>query len=323
MTLSGSRQTLTAVLLAASTLMLAAAPAIYGKEPAREPAPLDTLLDRAGKYIVEYENVCRGLVADESYRQMYWDVDRELHVRNLRSDVVFVMLPGSIPWTAFRDVYAVDGRAVRDRAARLEKLLGDGRAPAIEQARAIVREGARFNLGPILRTVNVPPIALLFLHPDNQARFSYKRKGECSSAEMEGVEVAVVERARPTLVRDESGEDVAAKGKVCIDPASGAILRTDIEFDLDGSEGERRAWARILVLYSREAALDALAPLEMKETYQLAAVLEHGATGAVAGEIRIEATARYTGFHRLQVTTQEFFRAAPVPETAPPASTLP
>jgi hypothetical protein len=313
-----------ATLLVASLLCLGGAPSA-AKDSDPVPADLEQLLSRAGEYVTAYEKTWRGLVADEAYRQMYWDITRRLYVRNLRSDVIFLKLPGPIPWTVFRDVYEVDGKALRDREARLEKLFGETGSTALDQVRAIVQEGARHNLGPVVRTVNVPPIALSFLHPANQERFAFKRKGSCSGADQEGVEVAVTERTRPTLIRDERGGDVPAAGKLCLAPASGAVLRTDVEFDLDGSERDRLAWARILVLYGQNAQLGAVLPTEMKETYQFAGVgaagyaMRESPTGP-GNEIRIESVARYSGFRRLQITTQESFQApqaAPVPETMP------
>jgi hypothetical protein len=318
-------QVVSAALLAVTLLCLGGSLSA-AKEPDPVPAELQQLLSRAGEYVVEYEKTWRGLVAEEAYRQMYWDTTRRLHVRNLRSDVVFLKLPGAIPWTTFRDVFEVDGKLQRDRDARLEKLFADTRATALDQVRAIVQEGARHNLGPVMRTVNVPPIALSFLHPSNQARFVFKRKGNCSGVDQAGIEVAATETARPTLVRDESGGDVPVAGKLCLAPENGAVLRTDVEFDLDGSERDRWAWARILVLYGRDARLGGLVPAEMKETYQFAGV---GATGYAmresptgpGNEIRIESVARYSGFHRLQITTQESFQAAP--PAAPPAAAAP
>lgn len=323
MTLTASRATRALVLaVLAESLLCLAGTSAAAKEPDPGAAELEKLLARAGEYVVEYESTWRGLVADEAYRQMYWDTTRRLSVRNLRSDVVFLKLPGAVPWTIFRDVFEVDGRALRDRDARLEKLFADSRSTALDQVRAIVQEGARYNLGPVVRTANVPPIALSFLHPSNQARFVFKRKGRCSGAGQEGLEVAATERARPTLIRDESGEDVPVAGKLCLAPENGAVLRTDVEFDLDGSERDRWAWARILVLYGRDPRLSALVPTEMKETYQFAGV---GATGYAqresptgpANEIRIESVARYSEFRRLQVTTQESFQAAPPAATTP------
>ena len=292
------------------------APSATTGSPAR--AELDGILARAGRYVVDYGRVSSGLVADESYRQQYWGRKGDMRVRNLRSDIVFVTLPGPIPWTTFRDVYEADGKPVRDRETRLQKLFSESPATAVDQALAIASESARLNLGPALRTVNAPPLALLFLHPDNQPRFSFKRKGRCSVAGLEGAEVELVERTRPTLVRGEAAADVPARGRACVDPVGGAILRTDIEFDMDGDDAEQREWARVVVSYRREARLDAWVPFEMRETYEVTDMSEARAVGLgnqreLGLSYRLEAIARYSDFRRLSAATPETSRPAATP----------
>ncbi len=80
-------------------------------------------------------------------------------------------------WAFFRDVLAVDGRAVGDRTARLEKLFSGGpTSEARGQAARILEESSRYNIGPP-RTINSPTVVLSFLHPRNQPRFHYEANG--------------------------------------------------------------------------------------------------------------------------------------------------
>ncbi len=141
--------------------------------------PLTTILERAGQYVRRYEETFRNLVAEESYRQ--WGPNPKggegQVARTLRSDLVFVRLPGPLPWGTFRDVYEVDGQKVRDRERRLEKLFFAPKASDFERAEAILRESSRYNLGRAYRNVNVPTLGLLFLRPENQRQLSFKRKG--------------------------------------------------------------------------------------------------------------------------------------------------
>ena len=102
--------------------------------------PLTTILERASRYVREYEGTFRDLVADESYRQ--WGPDPKGGpapvARTLRSDLVFIRLRGPLPWGTFRDVYEVDGQAVRDRDRRLERMLSATGAPEVGRAWAIL-----------------------------------------------------------------------------------------------------------------------------------------------------------------------------------------
>jgi hypothetical protein len=77
-------------------------------------------------------------------------------------------------WITFRDVLTVNKRPVRDREERLLKLLQSPEASALAQARRIAQESARFNLGQITRTMNVPDMALEYLQPRHGARIRFE-----------------------------------------------------------------------------------------------------------------------------------------------------
>jgi hypothetical protein len=248
-----------------------------------------------------------------------------LVVRKMRSGVLFMTLPGAIPWATFRDVFEVDGNKIRDREERLAKLFQESPATASDKAKAILAEGARFNLGPIHRTVNIPTLGLLFLHPENQRRFAFEKKGRRSFEGIETLEIAFVERARPTLIGGGAGhDDVPAKGTVWIDPARGSVLQTDVDYDLNPRDTYHRSHARIITLYRRETKLDILVPDTMKEAYQwpvtrqqAARVQRRGLNPRVnEGEdqddvVGMEADARYSGYRRFEVTTEESFAPKP------------
>ncbi|HKC12043.1 MAG TPA: VWA domain-containing protein, partial [Vicinamibacteria bacterium] len=171
------------------------------------PPELVPVLERAGQYVVSYSRAFSQILADEDYRQQAHQGDETgpLVVRKIRSGVLFVTLPGAIPWATFRDVFEVDGNKIRDREERLAKLFQESPGTASEKAKAILAEGARFNLGPIRRTANIPTLALLFLHPENQRRFAFEKKGRRSFEGVEALEIAFVERARPTLIGGGAG----------------------------------------------------------------------------------------------------------------------
>ena len=86
-----------------------------------------------------------------------------------------VRLQGAAGWVTFRDVLTVDKRTVGDREERLLKLLQSPEPNALTQARKIAQESARFNLGRITRTMNVPDIALEYLQPRHGAASGLKR----------------------------------------------------------------------------------------------------------------------------------------------------
>ena len=257
--------------------------------------PLATILERAGRYVLEYERTFSNLVAEETYRQ--WGPDPRTNAgmiaRTLRSDLVFARLTGPLPWGTFRDVYEVDGQKVRDRERRLEKLLFSTKRSDYEQAQAILNESSRFNLGRAYRNVNTPTLGLLFLRPDNQKRLAFRRKGTRTVAGFPTVEVAFEEKASPSLVRDRWTKDVPASGRFWIDETRGAVLRTEIEYDLETEKTTHvvDSWERGLVSteYRRDVASGSLVPDSMTELYNL------------RGIGRVEATARYGNYRRFDV----------------------
>src|SRR5215467_10704506 len=138
---------------------------------------LEQVLARTAAYVAEFERQLSGIVADEDYTQQVSGgkvaVPEEL--RRLRSDLLLVKPAGSQDWMQFRDVYEVNGVPVHDRNDRLMKLFIDPGESVNERLRGIIRESARFNIGSIDRTMNVPLLPLRFLEQKNQWRFKFKR----------------------------------------------------------------------------------------------------------------------------------------------------
>ena len=109
-------------------LVVAAAGAAAAQAPA-----VDPLLDKVSDYVAAYERTFVGVVAEETYRQEVkparagtdargFPIESRSQRRDLKSDVLLVRAPAGDRWMQFRDVYEVDGRAVRDRPERLAKL---------------------------------------------------------------------------------------------------------------------------------------------------------------------------------------------------------
>ena len=198
-----------------------------------------------------YQKTFSDLVAEEDYRQDLSEPTGRFSRRS-RAEMIFVSLPGPIPWAVFRDVYEVDGKKVRDREARLERLFRDSPDAAVTaatRAKAILDESARYNLGPVRRTLNVPTFALLVLHPDHQHRFSFSSAGSRSIDGTQTVLIAFAEKGRPTLVAGADG-DVVSKGGIWIDADRGTVLRTDVWYS-PGREGRftGAAFTRIVTEY--------------------------------------------------------------------------
>lgn len=250
--------------------------------------------------MLAYEEKLSALIAEEHYEQRLTRHGFESFTRKrtLESDVLVVRREaGGLPWLLFRDIFEVDGRAVRDRDSRLEKLFVEMRPDADAQAQAVVDEGARYNLGPILRNYNVPTLVLAFLHPDLQPSFRFERAG-AKSVVLDGrslIRIAFRETARPTMIRGKPGtEGVPSRGTVWIDPHDGTVVRTELRVeDLPGTAGLS---AQLETRFRPEAAFGLWVPVEMRDRWQWP-----------TQSYFFEARATYSNFRRPRVETEESY----------------
>lgn len=253
----------------------------------------DEVMRRAHEYVVVYEDhELSTVIARERYHQRLVNPATEQSTeRTLLSDYLLIQLPPEEDWFALRDVYEVDGETIGDRAARLRALLAAPRAQAGERALAIADESARFNLGRVPRTINVPTFALRFLRPASRRRFAFEKEGETA---IEGGPTWVVgyrETRNPTFSATLDGRDVPARGRFWIEPRTGAIVRSEMILGGTRSVPTR---ATVTVSYRFEPALGFRVPVEMRERYD---------NPRRRDDEVIDAVATYADFRRFDVRT--------------------
>ena len=230
---------------------------------------VDVVLDRVGAYLLDYEQRVFELVVDEAYEQR---ITRTRNYgggvaaqRTLQSTFFIVRLPDGQPWYGIRDTVSVDGRPVGGDQPRIEEILQDRTERAFTVARQMMRDNARFNLGPVYRTINLPLQALEILHPTHRSRFTFKHDGEERVDGRATWKIDFAEQSRPSLIKTETGADVLARGSAWVDPLTGLVLRTEVRI------GERGTAYRIptiiRVQYGHDARLDMFLPVEMLESY--------------------------------------------------------
>ena len=147
----------------ALTLLLIAVMPGAGAPAAAQSAPDAIASVRA--FAEQYQREAPSLVVFEEYVQNATYQRGTASNRVTTAELVMVRLQSAAGWITFRDVLTVDKRQVHDREERLLKLLQSPEASALAQARRIAQESARFNLGRITRTINVPDMALEYLQP--------------------------------------------------------------------------------------------------------------------------------------------------------------
>ena len=283
----------------ASAAVFAAALSALAESPRRLAEPtLAVVLERSAAYMAEFQARLSSLVAEEEYRQDWYAASpdrRSLGHRTLRSDLVLVRPRGADSWAEFRDVFEVDGRAIRPRDGRLQQMLLAPAEASATHVATILAESARFNLGDVDRNVNTPLFSLRFLEAANQPRFRFQRTGGAETeaaaraagggmfrAETEVWVVAYREVRQGTLIRTERRKDQPARGRFWIEPATGRVLISELTIE------DRRVRATIEVSFQSKPMLGLLVPVAMRERYE-----------SRRSRTVVEGLATYGGFRQL------------------------
>ena len=256
-----------------------------------------TLVDRASIYVEAFQQNFGSVVAEERYEQKLRRVPSATNTTvqqrggagpqetTLVSDFLLVEVKGE-GWLPFRDVFERDGKPVRDREQRLAAIFLKGGRDAFDQARAIMDEGARYNIGNINRNINAPTLSLAFLTARHRHRFEFKL-GKRDDSDP-GIEVEFRETARPTFVATTGGRDLPVRGRFWINEADGTILRSELDAVDTGVE------AHITVTYQRDDAIGMFVPARMEERYR-----------RPRDPLEVQGVATYSRFRRFQVSTSE------------------
>lgn len=258
-----------------------------------QPANQD-LVARVGAYVNQFYLSFGSVVAEERYEQAVRRApgssttsvrrgDSGPVATTLVSDFLLVQVPGE-GWMPFRDVFERDGQQVRDREERLAKIFLSGTGASLDQARAIMNESARYNIGNVQRNINTPTLVLVFLTDDQRPHFSFK----IGKSEDEGVVIEFRETVRPTFVRTSNDRDLPVNGRLWVDEQDGTIHKTELH------AVDTNVEAHITVTYTQEPGLGLWVPSRMEERYR---------AGRDSAEVR--GTATYSRFRRFQVKTSE------------------
>lgn len=260
--------------------------------PPSDKPNLKQLLQRSAAYATDYHQRFTALVAEERYVQRTGplrpampggELPKPRQERSLRSDYVMLRdFAGSNSWLGVREVFEVDGEAVTVDRERLQALLEDTSRPLESRLRSLADMQAKYNLGEVYRTINVPTLPLEFLLPDRQPRFHFKHTGDTAFHDRPVWIVSYSERDRPTIIRTPEGHDIQSSGSFWIDPETGAVLRSELR---TGEIPGRPLRTIILVSYSHNSRFDMLLPDDMNELY-------------LTGRTRIEGHATYSNYRR-------------------------
>jgi hypothetical protein len=251
---------------------------------------LAAVLDRASKYVDVYEEEQLGsLLASESYlqRATYLDergVNLGREQRFTEGDFLILLLDDDR--VGIRMVTSVDRARIQKKEKSFEAIADDTPEGIRKRLAAVRDESTRYNIGAVLRTINVPTFALRIVRKNEVGRFSFKKQGTSRISGIETWELRFREERAPTLTRGLNDESLFSSGSLWIEPGTGRILKTDYRiqnpFTKPGVEG------RITVTYVQHKALGMLVPSEMTERYN-------------TDLDTVDCTANYSNFRRFNV----------------------
>jgi hypothetical protein len=219
-----------------------------------------SVLAAADQYLSTYQQQLTFLLADETYQQDVFNDDAATPTasRAMTGELFVTFLAPDRAWLAVHDVATIDGSPVPDRDD-LRAMLA--REPVAGVARRLVERNAQFNIGHIVRNFNEPTLGLLVLDPRRRRQFKFIRKNVDRDGATTLVTLAFKETDRPTLVRGMDGSDVYSSGTLTIEPGTGRIRRTEIDFTY------ATIVAQLATTYARDTKLDLWVPATFVERY--------------------------------------------------------
>ena len=248
---------------------------------------LEVVLARLHLYLQNYANLLPVTIAIENYTQRVGRLERV----ELVSEFGIVRVPNNPQWLGFRDVVRVDGNAVPNRDERLAALFEHLTVDAIEQAGRISAESARYNVGPLRRSINDPALVLELLDGRNAHRMRIQKVREVTSDNIPIWIVRFRETGRPTVVRSSSLGDVPANGQAWIDSSTGRLLR--VQVTIGAISGVR---CEVDVTFGKVSEVEFLVPTRMMERCFDGAFVQEG-------------DASYGSYRTFTVDTQETLEA--------------
>jgi hypothetical protein len=248
-----------AVLIAG--LALAAGVTLAGQSgPAKPPnTSIKAVVAAASKYVDEYARKLAIVVGDEVYIQEQFESSGlpPSRTRMIRGEIWVTFLPADRTWMAVHDVAEVDGEKVIDRLALRELLAKSATHSVLEQ---VADRNGRYNLGRRARNLNEPTLALLLLDKRvSSVEFKRELVEVVDGATL--VTVSFVERD-PSLVRNQNGRFITARGSMLIEAATGLVRQTVISFK------EKPEFSELKTVFAYEPRLKMWLPSVFTELYE-------------------------------------------------------
>jgi hypothetical protein len=270
----------------------------------QQPSELDAVVKRASDYVTKYEEELGNLIGTEHYTQnVAWlsmgsrsGMIGRREQRRTSSDFLIIQLGRS--WFALRKVNTVDGLKVKEETPSFDDAFDGSPAANTRLFMSMKADSTKYNIGGVLREINLPTFALEVLRRTELQRFEFTKE---DVSKIDGVtvwEIKFRELSPPTLVHGNPKipeQELFSRGTFWIEPETGRVLKT--EFIVENHFEKVPVKARTVVTYSKGTRVPILVPTLMIERYE-----------NEAGTI--DCRADYTNFRPFEVDVK--FDIAPV-----------
>ena len=281
-----------------------AALALTARGHANEDVSLTDLLARAGTYVRQFEEDFSLVLSDEDYRQkerfdsaLTVDATNEIprpyrfqRQMNMLSEMLFLWVPQDQSWIAVRSPLMVGRQSIPNSKDRIDRVLRDETPGRDTRLRLLAAESARFNLG-FYHDYNSPTLALQFLDPAFQSRFTFTIVGSDRVNGIATTKLAFVERQQPTVIVSD-GDNLFSTGRLWLRVSDGAVLRTQLTLKLAATRTKAGMNGSVVVEYGRNEKLGMWVPTRMQETYDQIGGINDA----------LDCTATYAHFRRFETS---------------------
>jgi hypothetical protein len=233
-----------------------------GVSAAPQAPDAQTLQLLAAQYVLTYAPKVSGLSLEEAYDLTEVEVNRSIPPRRITSDLILVDLPERL--VAFRDTYALDGRATRESGPRIITLLTPATTASWQRAQELALDSAPMFLDRLVVRLSDPLLALQFVRLEKQPLSTWKVEGQKRIGGVQTTALSFKEKTGPSLkYLLNTADNASASGRFWMNPTTGAIHQTELWVQSKSEIG------RTTVQYAPDSKLEMLIPREATHVFEL------------------------------------------------------
>jgi len=193
---------------------------------AQQPTDVDTLRQAAAAYASKYISTVSGVSLDETLILMDTSGAVRRTPERISTDLVLVKFDEGL--IGLRDPYAVDTRKLRDHQPRVATALANPTQENVDLAQKFVREHAAFLMHNLVVWYTDPVLSLQYVTAASARKLTYAIDGEKKINGVQTIGLGFKEAADGPHVLDKIPGNAQSRGRLWIDPATGAIHMTEL-----------------------------------------------------------------------------------------------